>query len=92
MKIYTLKEFTQLCIDNQMIDKNVLFLGSTEKYFKKRYKLVKSKEDVKSVKEILLDERDIPFLKNTKGTLKQVVNTNAVLSLQPIQMDKTKCE
>ena len=79
--IYTLKEFTKLCVDNAMIGKNALFLGSTEKKYKARYKLVKSKEVVKSIKEIILDERDIPFLKTTKGTSKQVVNTNAVLNL-----------
>lgn len=81
MKIFSLKEFTQLCINAEMEGQNPLFLGSIEKKYKKRHKLVKSKEVVKTIKETLLDERGIPYTKITKGTSKQIPDTNAITKL-----------
>ena len=81
MKIFSLKEFTQLCIDSEMKGQDLRFLGSIEKKYKKRHKLLKSKEVVKTVKETLLDERGIPYTKITKGTSKQVHDTNAITKI-----------
>ena len=81
MKIFELKQFTKLCIDAEMKGQNPLFLGSIEKKYKKRHKLVKSKEVVKTIKETLLDDRGIPYTKTTKGTSKQIPDTNAIQKL-----------
>ena len=81
MKIFTLKEFTKLCIDTEMKGQDPRFLGATENKYKKRHKLLKSKEVIKTVKETLLDERGIPYTKTTKGTSKQIPDTNVITKL-----------
>lgn len=77
----TLQEFTKICIDLEMQGQNPLFLKATEKKYKKRHKLLKSKDVIKTVTETLLDENGIPYTKVTKGTSKKVNDTNAITKL-----------
>lgn len=79
--IYTLQEFTKICIDLEMQGQNPLFLGSIEKKYKARHKVVKSKEVIKTVRETLLDDRGIPYTQVTKGTSKKIPDTNAITKL-----------
>ena len=81
MLIYTIQEFTKICIDLEMQGQNPLFLGATEKKYKKRHKLLKSKDVIKTVTETLLDDNGIPYTKVTKGTSKKVNDTNAITKL-----------
>ena len=81
MLIYTIQEFTKICIDLEMQGQNVLFLKATEKKYKKRHKLLKSKDVIKTVTETLLDQNGIPYTKVTKGTSKKVNDTNAITKL-----------
>lgn len=77
----TLQEFTKICIDLEMKGQNALFLGSIEKKYKARHKVVKSKEIIKTVRETLLDDRGIPYTQVTKGTSKKIPDTNAITKL-----------
>lgn len=76
-----LEEFTKICIDLEMQGQNPLFLGATVKKYKKRHKLLKSKDVIKTVTETLLDKNGIPYNKVTKGTSKQIPDTNAITKL-----------
>jgi hypothetical protein len=81
MKLFTLKEFTQLMIDEKCKGLDNRFHSSIEKDFKKRYNIFKSKSVVKSTKQTLLDENNIPYEKIIKGTTKQVFDTNKITKL-----------
>jgi hypothetical protein len=77
----TLKEFTNICIELEMKGQNTLFLGATQKKYKKRHKFLKSKDVIKTVTETLLDDNFIPYTKVTRGTTKKVNDTNAITKI-----------
>lgn len=81
MRIYSLKEFTDLCIDIDMKGKNPLFLGASQKSYKKKYQIVKSKIVNKTNNKTLEDNNGIPYQEIVLSESKKVWNTNAITNL-----------